>query len=216
MRIALLSFGSTEYTIPLANALSRLENVLLMEPKKRVDPYIETIKENVNLFTFHKPRMRYPTNLLMVHRIIKQINRFKPDIIHFQRGYPWFNLVLPLLRRSYPLVATIHDVVSHTGDSPSSRIPPFISEMAIKHADQVIVHGMKLKEMMIEKFNKPSNNIHVVMRGDYYSSFIYDYKKSPRHEVKEQDHLVLFFGRIWEYKGLRYLIKAEPLSLIHI
>jgi len=28
---------------------------------------------------------------------------------------------------------------------------------------------------------------------------------------------VLFFGRIWEYKGLEYLIKAEPLitSRIH-
>jgi glycosyltransferase involved in cell wall biosynthesis len=30
-------------------------------------------------------------------------------------------------------------------------------------------------------------------------------------EVQEDDHQILFFGRIWEYKGLEYLIRAEPL-----
>ena len=29
--------------------------------------------------------------------------------------------------------------------------------------------------------------------------------------VTEEEGLVLFFGRIWEYKGLKYLLKAEPL-----
>jgi glycosyltransferase involved in cell wall biosynthesis len=29
--------------------------------------------------------------------------------------------------------------------------------------------------------------------------------------VEEDEHLILFFGRIWEYKGLEYLIRAEPL-----
>jgi len=211
MRIVLLSFGFIEYTIPLANAISKLEDVLLMEPKERLEPYIGMIRKNVNLWTFCKPRMRYPTNLVMIHKIIRQINKFKPDIIHFQRGYPWLNLVLPLLGREYPLVATIHDVVPHIGDRSSSRIPAFISTMAIKYADEVIVHGKRLKELMIKKFNKPANNIHVVMRGDYYSFFMYDYKRSSSHQVREQDDLILFFGTIWEYKGLRYLIEAEPL-----
>jgi len=29
--------------------------------------------------------------------------------------------------------------------------------------------------------------------------------------VQEDERLILFFGRIWEYKGLEYLIRAEPL-----
>src|SRR5258707_5206877 len=29
--------------------------------------------------------------------------------------------------------------------------------------------------------------------------------------VQEDERLLLFFGRIWEYKGLEYLIRAEPL-----
>jgi glycosyltransferase involved in cell wall biosynthesis len=30
-------------------------------------------------------------------------------------------------------------------------------------------------------------------------------------QIREEDHMILFFGRIWEYKGLEYLIRAEPL-----
>jgi glycosyltransferase involved in cell wall biosynthesis len=30
-------------------------------------------------------------------------------------------------------------------------------------------------------------------------------------EVQADERIVLFFGRIWEYKGLEYLIRAEPL-----
>jgi glycosyltransferase involved in cell wall biosynthesis len=36
-----------------------------------------------------------------------------------------------------------------------------------------------------------------------------DDRAQPR--VCEDDHQILFFGRIWEYKGLEYLIRAEPL-----
>jgi len=211
VRIALLSFGFVEYTIPLANALSRFADILLMEPKERVEPYTGLIRENVNIWTFHKPRMRYPTNLSTVYKIFKQVDKFKADVLHFQRGYPWFNLLLPFWVRPYPLVGTIHDVLPHIGDRSSRRIPPFISKMAVKYADHIIVHGDALKEMMIRKFRKPANNVHVVMRGDYYSIFTYNYEKLPGHPVREEDDLILFFGTIWKYKGLRYLIEAEPL-----
>src|SRR5205823_248906 len=30
-------------------------------------------------------------------------------------------------------------------------------------------------------------------------------------QQEEEECLILFFGRIWEYKGLEYLIRAEPL-----
>ena len=33
----------------------------------------------------------------------------------------------------------------------------------------------------------------------------------PSISIPEDNDLILFFGRIWEYKGLDYLIRAEPL-----
>ena len=34
---------------------------------------------------------------------------------------------------------------------------------------------------------------------------------TPREDASEDTRMVLFFGRIWPYKGLDYLIRAEPL-----
>jgi len=177
-----------------------------MLPQNRVGHFIEVLEHNVNLKPYCQPRFRYPTNLLALYTTIKKINSFNPDIVHLQGEHPWFNLILPFLKRRYPLVITVHDVVLHVGDSRSRKIPSFIHKLSVIYADQIIVHGEKLKKDMIERSNKSVSNVHVVPRGvnSIYRRFI-------KSKVKEEDHLILFFGRIWEYKGLRYLIEAEPL-----
>jgi len=210
MRIVLYTFDHIEYTIQLAEALSRLEDVMLMVPKHKQGLFIgwfrEVLENNVNIEPYYQPRLRYPTNLLALYGIIKKINSFNPDIVHLQGEHPWFNLILPFLRQRYPLVTTVHDVVPHIGDTKSRKFPSFISKLSVRYADQIIVHGKKLKKAMMEKSDKSTNNVHVLPRGvnSIYRRFI-------KSEVKEEDNLILFFGRIWEYKGLRYLIEAEPL-----
>lgn len=206
MRIVLYAFDHIEYTIQLAEALSRLEEVMLMLPQHRAKWFIEVLENNVNIEPYSQPRLRYPTNLLVLYRIIKKINSFNPDIVHFQGEHPWFNLTLPFLRRRYPLVTTVHDVVLHVGDTKSRKIPSLVYKLSTRYADEIIVHGEKLKKQMVEKSNKSVDDIHVIPRGvnSIYRRFI-------KSEVKEEDNLILFFGRIWEYKGLRYLIEAEPL-----
>ena len=206
MRVVLLSFGFVHYDIPLANALSKLEDVMFIVPKNKLEQFIQILEENVNVKPYHQPRFRNPMNLITVYKIIKQIKNFKPDVIHLLGGHhPWFNFILPLLRRKYALVTTIHDVKVHIGDKYSEKIPTFIYRLAIKYTGQLIVHGKKLKELTSAEFNKPANSIHVIPHGEYSL-----YGKFLKHRVKENGHLVLFFGRIWEYKGLEYLIKAQP------
>jgi glycosyltransferase involved in cell wall biosynthesis len=100
----------------------------------------------------------------------------------------------------------MHDVILHTGDKESSRIPLFTHKIALKYANRIIVHGKKLKQEMIEEYNKLPGDIHVLPRG--INSIYTRYVENP---VEEAQNLILFFGRIWEYKGLRYLIEAEPL-----
>ena len=213
MRIVLFSFGYIEYITQLAKALSKLEEVMLMLPKyeskykrKWTERLIRTVKGDLNVQFYYQPRIRYPMNLVGVYRVIKHINSFNPDIIHLQGDHPWFNLTLPLLRRKYPLVVTVHDITCHIGDRRSRKIPSFVHKLVMRYADRVIVHGKKLKELLTEKDNKSPGSIQVIPHGEF--SF---YKKFSRRAVKEEDHLILFFGRIWEYKGLRYLIEAEPL-----
>jgi glycosyltransferase involved in cell wall biosynthesis len=76
-------------------------------------------------------------------------------------------------------------------------------------ADQIIVHGKLLKRQVQEELGIASDKIHVI-------SHIVMGERSRDLHVPEQRNLLLFFGRIWEYKGLEYLIRAEPLISQHI
>jgi len=203
MRVVLIAFTNIEYTIELAEGLSKLVDVVLMIPEKQAQRFHNIINSDVKLNPFNQPRLRNLTNLIMLFSIIKKINDFKPDIIHIQKGHPWFNLVLPFLKR-YCLITTIHDVILL--DWPSQRIPAFTYKPPIKYANQLIVHGRKLKETMIKEYKRSPDDIHVLPRG--VNSIYTRYIENP---IEEQRHTIMYFGRIWEYKGIRYLIKAEPL-----
>jgi glycosyltransferase involved in cell wall biosynthesis len=205
MRVVLIAFTNIEYTIELAEALSKLVDITLMMPKKHLRRFQSVMNPSVKLCAFYQPRLRHLSNFLFVYKMIKYIKLLNPDVIHIQRGHPWFNFALPFLKR-YPVVTTIHDVILHTGDVESRIIPSFTHKIAISYANQLIVHGKKLKSEMMRESNKSSDEINVLNRG--INSIYTRYVEEP---VEEDKHSILFFGRIFEYKGLRYLIEAEPL-----
>ena len=61
----------------------------------------------------------------IIYKIIQQIKKFEPDVIHLQQGHLWFNFALPLLRR-YPLALTIHDPKPHLGDKGGKKTPQVV------------------------------------------------------------------------------------------
>jgi glycosyltransferase involved in cell wall biosynthesis len=199
----MIGFPGVEYTIELSEALAELEHVLLLLPKPHYQRFKDVIHKNLKVWPFYYPRMRYPTNLIMVSEVIKKINEFKPDIIHIQRGHPWLNFALPLLK-TFCIVTTIHDIVLIDWDS--QKIPKFMYKPPIKRASQLIVHGHKLKEDMVRVHKRPPDDVHVMRRGvnSLYTRYI-------EQEIQDDGRTVLYFGRIWGYKGISYLIEAEPL-----
>jgi glycosyltransferase involved in cell wall biosynthesis len=143
--------------------------------------------------------------LFTAFRIIKEIKTFDPDVIHSQVPNPLLCLILPFLKK-YPLVTTFHDVKLHVGEE--KLLYRFIFYYARKYSDQIIVHGKKLKEQMIKEYNIPIEKVHAIPIGEHE---VAPFKKYEREDIKEDGNFILFFGRIWEYKGLKYLIKAEPM-----
>lgn len=204
MKVAFLSFDFGEYSIRLASALAQEAMVLLLLSNQIAAPHLSRLDPAVNFQPFRYPRLRQPLKqMIMIYHILKQIKNFDPDVIHFQKGHLWFNLVLPLLKR-YPLVITIHDPKYHIGDRESQKTPRRIMDFGYHRADQLIVHGQQLKQVVVDDLGFPSEIVHVIPMialGDGHA----------QSQVQEDDHNVLFFGRIWEYKGLEYLIRAEPL-----
>jgi len=202
MQVLLIDFGFFAYSVQLANALSELCEVTLMLPDKAANHYLESVKQPVELRQFHMPRLRYPTNLLMVRSLFKTIREIEPQVVHQLAWHPWMNLALPLFP-NIPLVTTIHDASLHPGDRESFAL---FQNWQWRRADRVIVHAEKIKRQMVDELGAPEDKIHVIPIG------IYDlYRTWLNNDISEKPCTVLFFGRIWEYKGLKYLIEAEPL-----
>ena len=157
----------------------------------------------VQFRAFDKPRLRQPIRqFALAARLLSQIRKFQPDVIHYQQGHMWFNLMLPLLR-SYPLVVTIHDPRHHAGDVDSQRTPQRLMDFGFRRADRVIVHGEALKRHVIDLFGKKAEMVHVIPHVAIGSVDVPE-------AAADDGRTILFFGRIWQYKGLKYLIEAEP------
>ena len=206
MKIVCFTSWFYDYTIQLATTLSKKEAVMLMLPNRVLKEELDNSDGNIKLCLFKYPKHNYyPTLLLTAFGIIKEIRTFDPDVIHSQVLNPLLCLILPFLKK-YPLVTTFHDVKLHVGEE--KLLYRFIFYYARKYSYQIIVHGEKLKEQMIKEYNFPNEKVNAIPIGEHE---VAPFKKYEREDLKEDGNLILFFGRIWEYKGLEYLIRAEPL-----
>jgi glycosyltransferase involved in cell wall biosynthesis len=206
MKIALLSFNFGQYCIRLANGLARYGEVLLLLPRRISEPYRFGLAPEVELFQFDEPRLRQPMRQMrMIAVILRRLTRFGPDVIHYQAGHLWFNLIWPFFRR-YPVVVTIHESRHHLGDKDSLKTPQWIMDIGYRRADRVLVHGENLRAAVVADLGIAREKIDVVPP---VPDIVLD--ESARQPVVEDRGLVLFFGRIWPYKGLDVLIRAEPL-----
>ena len=205
----IVSFGGfIDYQIQLANALSEKNMVMIMIPANKLPvECLGSIDKRVDFHLLGRgKRLYHPTTIRILNDFIKKMNEFKPDVIHLQLGGSIIDLILLPFFKKHPLVSTFHDVKLHAGESSWQH--NFIRWWIRKYSDKIIVHGEKLKEQMIEEYNIPKKKVNVIPIGEHE---VAPFKMYERKDLKENGNLILFFGRIWEYKGLEYLIKAEPM-----
>ncbi len=201
LHVVLLDFIFFAYAVQLANALSELCRVTLLLPEKAAGDYGPLLNQRVELRPFRTPaRLRYPTFLLTVCSLLRTIRQLGPDVVHQLSWNPWWNLLLPLWTCP-PLVTTVHDAARHPGDEAA----PFQS-WQWRRARRVIVHAEAIRQLLIQEQRVDATKIHVIPHGAY--DLYHAWSGAP---VPENDQRILFFGRIWEYKGLQHLIAAEPL-----
>jgi glycosyltransferase involved in cell wall biosynthesis len=204
VRIAFLSFDFPEYCIRHANVMAEEHEVLLMLPENQLDGRDAMIDGRVRFEPFYRPRFREPFKQLQtVRRILRTVRQFQPDVVHYQHGHMYFSLALARLKR-YPIVVTIHDPKQHIGDKDSKKTPQWIMDYGYRLGDRNIVHGRELVDVVHKQLGIARDRIHFIPHiaiGQSASSMPSD----------ERGLRVLFFGRIWEYKGLEYFIKAQPI-----
>ncbi|MDZ8222868.1 MULTISPECIES: glycosyltransferase family 4 protein [unclassified Nostoc] len=208
IKVALLHFCFEDYTIELANSLVKYVDLTLIHPEKVSDACINVIDPSIRVISFKKPRIRDLRNLLSMGAMMHIIKDIQPDVLHVQEtNDPWYDWTL-LLNKMPPLVTTIHDIFRHPGDSMSVFGSEYTKRIAFYRSQQLIVHTHQLKKILIEQFNLPKEQVNIIPHGELGS--LYQRRSNLKSQPREPNTL-LFFGRIWPYKGLKYLLEAMPL-----
>ena len=205
MRVALIAFkGLPIYAIQLANGLSNLTEVHLFLVDAAAAKFAQFIEPSVTLHPIRTFRYRNPAGFLVSLDIISKIKKLGCDLAHLILNEPWFNVCVPFIR-SFPLVTTVHDVRYHLGNRRSSIVPQWVTDLATRYSSSLVVHGAGLKSYVCREFNVDPQLVFDILHMKY--SF---YRHWEKPGIQEQHNNALFFGSIWEYKGLRYLMEAEP------
>lgn len=200
--------------IELANALSEYTHVILVLPEnhKLTPKHIERINPKVIFepfyVIFHKS---IRDNFRMLAQLYKIFSKHKPQIIHIQgNGHNNFHYLLPFLTFRHTIINTIHDPDYHIGDKVSlvqkRKLTKFWSRLYTRH---YIVHGKFLIRELSKSYGVSETKISTIHHGHFG---IYKHFQTNK-DIPEDPKMVLFFGRIWKYKGLEYFIKAANLVM---
>jgi glycosyltransferase involved in cell wall biosynthesis len=199
-----------DYSIAFANGVAQHADVILGVPRRRYERLAEWVAPEVDLRLLEWPRHRSLTNPRFLVELVRLVRRESPDIVHLlSHTNLWLNLAPPFWG-DVPLVTTVHDVTIHPGDRETRVVPEWSSTWSVRQSAHVVVHGEGLRRRAIERFRLPGDRVHVLAHPA-----IPRYAEIARRRglVRRADgpFNVLMFGRIYAYKGLELLIRAEAM-----
>lgn len=143
--------------------------------------------------------------------LLKKIfKKYRPDFVHVHCPNPFIYPLLLLTSNDFKLVLHWHlDIVNQ------KRIYPFIKwieRKLLQRADLILVTSPNYKE-----FSRPlfpfKDKVHVLQSAIIPQKFILQSSDLTRidsiKQIYKNKKIIFFVGRHVEYKGLKYLIKAE-------
>jgi glycosyltransferase involved in cell wall biosynthesis len=212
VKVTIFHLGFSEYVMGLANALAQAADVEVIHPLNLDKVCSSIANENVKLTSFSKPCLRRdPRNLAAIKRAFDLIKSSRPDILHVQESFDYAYDLYSVFASMPPLVTTIHDVVPHPGDGHAAPGLQYTKAVSCWRSSRLIVHTDKMRLQLAKRFHVRSDKIDVIPHGEL-GSLYRDIARAYGIPVEQRDpHTLLFFGRIWPYKGLRYLLEAFSL-----
>jgi starch synthase len=215
------SGGLSHYTCYLATGLAKYRHIILYGFSD--EQYILTGAVKEKRIKFYNIGKKLPKGtsvlssiiypFLLFFPLLKGLTTTKYDIVHIQ-GQSWlFFLFIPFLKlKRIPIYWTVHDVEIRPSN-PGMRGKLELLQVRLlcqnnilrKYVNVIIVHGTKLKDILISK-GVTKNKIQVLPHFDY--RYLLD-SKSYHDNV---DEYVLLFGKIKPYKGIDIFLKASHIA----
>jgi len=216
--------GIVQYCVLLVNHLKKNVDLKVIGFKKLYPPLFykgKLPKKNKSKINFEVPSY----NLITWYNPLTWINVFlkarKSDIIFMHWVSPllaplqFLILGLNKLMTKRKVVLTCHNIEPHE----QTIFDKIFTKSVFSLVDHFVVHAKQNKIRLMKDYNKKDDRVHVIPHGtfDYFTKW----KKESQKELKkifsidQNKKVILFFGYIREYKGLRYLLKSMSKILQH-
>lgn len=138
-------------------------------------------------------------------RLVRRAASGGADLVHFQwTVVPWLDaLVMIVLRRSCPVVLTVHDTTPFNGERATAW-QSFAFDVPLRHADRLIVHTEGARAALLRR-GVPSEKVTLIPHGPLALSV------SPTESARQRTdsrYAFVLFGEIKHYKGADVLVEA--------
>ncbi len=200
-----------DYMIAFANGVACHLPVTVAVPRRQYGKLAQWFDPAIDLHLMDWPRHRSLANPRFLLALGRLVRCAQPQVIHLlSNNTIWLNLIAPL-RRRIPLVTTIHDISVHPGDSDTATVPVRATTLMARQSDHLVVHGERLRALAQTRFGKPADRIHVVPHPAIIRYRALADQQGLVARPSGAGLNVLMFGRIFAYKGLATLLRAEAL-----
>jgi glycosyltransferase involved in cell wall biosynthesis len=211
MKALLLVSELEDYTIAFASGVAQHLDVVVGVPRRRYAHLASWFDPAIDLHLLDWPRHRSLANPLFLLQLTRFIRRERPQVIHLLSNTTlWLNLAVPFWR-PIPVVTTVHDVETHPGDSDTRTLPGWAPQLMVRQSAHVVVHGEGLKQKVLDRYEKPADRVHVLSHPAIHRYADLARQKQMMQRSDDGTLRVLLFGRVFAYKGLEYLVRAEAM-----
>lgn len=202
MRVLLVANFQIEYTIQLANALSRSLDVTLALWDQLAPELGRLVDPRVFVVPLRSPGRFVGSKLASQLAVASLSRKLRPDVVHFQNAYAWGTPLIPIVAAG-KWVVTVHDPLPHEGSPDVLSFPALAAQ--IPRSDGFVVMGAAQRRSFLSRFRVDPARVWVIPHGEF--SFLRRYGLVPDPD----SHTVLFFGRLSPYKGIDILLQAAAI-----
>ncbi len=211
MRVTLFQMGFPEYVMGLANALAAEDGVevTVVQPEASLATSLALANNGVTFRAFAKPlKRRELSNIAAASKAFQLVRESRPDIVHAQEMFDYGYDFRSIFDQLPNLVTTVHDVTPHPGDGHAAPGLQYSKAAGFWRSRRLIAHTAGMRNQLARRFRIAPDRIDVIPHGELGSLYARLARQAGVVEAKREPYTLLFFGRIWSYKGLRYLLEA--------
>ena len=208
--------GISHYTTLLFRHLRQRHDVVFFAFKRQYPKWLFPGKTDIDPSQIHireegAQRILDSMNPLTWLTVAGKILRSNCDLliipwwVSFWAPQFWIISVLVKLFSRTKILFLCHNVVEHE----SKSIDKAMTRVVLRNGDFFIVHSKEDHDNLLTIF--PHANIKITFHPTYNIFNLYDFNpQEVRKRLGLEGNVLLFFGFVREYKGLRYLLEALP------